>query len=118
LQILDSITQKYPSHSLSDDIAYRKAKIFQKQGKQEDAAKVLESLLESGSADLLADDILFLLAEIYQLNLNNTERASELYKQMLIQHPGSVYVVESRNRYRMLRGDTATETSPANGKTP
>jgi hypothetical protein len=29
----------------------------------------------------------------------------ELYKDVLVKYPGSIYVVESRKRYRKLRGD-------------
>jgi len=106
LQVFDSIEVKYPAHNLIDDVLYRKAMIFQKQGKYELAAQNLESIVDKYSYGLLADDALFDLAEIYQFHLNRKDKAQELYKQMMVKYPGSVYVSESRNRYRFLRGDT------------
>jgi outer membrane protein assembly factor BamD (BamD/ComL family) len=38
--------------------------------------------------------------------LDNKEKASELYQQLLTDYPGSLYVVEARKRFRALRGDS------------
>jgi TolA-binding protein len=51
---------------------------------------------------MLADDALFQLAAIYETNLHQKERARELYKKMLTDYPGSVYVVDSRTAYRKM----------------
>ena len=111
LQVFDSIYAEYPMHSLHDEILFRKATIFRKHGNYELAAENLKIIVEKSSYDLLADDALFTLAEIYQLHLNRKEEARELYRQMLSRYPGSVYVVESRNRFRYLRGDTVDQES-------
>jgi len=111
IQILDSIKTKYPMHSLRDEILYREATILQKWGNYDAAAGKLKTIIERDSYDLLADDALFMLADIYQFRMNRKEDARNLYKQMLVEHPGSVYVTESRNRYRYLRGD-ATGQNP------
>lgn len=105
LQLFDSIYRVNPSHNLADDILLRKATIFRTKGQFEAAAQQLQIITEKFGYDLLADNALFMLAEIYQYNLDKKEEAQDLYKQMLTQHPGSVYVTESRNRYRILRGD-------------
>ena len=36
---------------------------------------------------------------------NQKEKAQELYKQLLISYPSSIYTSDSRTRYRILRGD-------------
>jgi len=51
----------------------------------------------------LADNALYLLAEIYNYNLGEKEKARDLYKDMLTQFPGSVFIDESREKYRELR---------------
>ena len=106
IAVFDSIATQYPMHSLHDDIQYRKAMIYIKQGDYNGAAESLKWIVENSSYDLLADDALFSLAELYQFHLNRQEEARDLYKQMLVKYPGSVYVSESRNRYRYLRGDS------------
>ena len=55
--------------------------------------------------DILADDALFMMANLYQDKLGNEEKAMELYERMLTEYQGSLYVVESRKRFRSLRGD-------------
>lgn len=107
-QVLDSIELAYSYNSLLDDIYYRKAKSLIKQGDYEQAVVFLQKIMTNYAYDLLADDALFLLAEIYQQKLNREEQAGELYKQMLTLYPGSIYVIESRKRYRELN-DAVTD---------
>jgi outer membrane protein assembly factor BamD (BamD/ComL family) len=51
---------------------------------------------------MLADDALFQLATLYQNKLNRKAEAMELYKKMLTDYPGSVYVVDARTEYRKM----------------
>lgn len=104
LAVLDSISKGYAFNSLTDDVDFRKAAIFQKQGKNEDAAVLLETIVKDHSWEMLADDALFQLAAIYKNKLNRKEEAKELYKKMLTDYPGSVYVVDSRTEYRKMEG--------------
>ncbi len=106
---LDSITKLYPFNSLLDDVNFRKAGIFQKQGKFSEAATLLESIVKDNSWEMLADDALFQLAGIYQNKLNRKEDAMALYKKMMTDYPGSVFVVDSRAEYRRLQGQPASE---------
>lgn len=106
---LDSITKLYPFNSLLDDVNFRKAGIFQKQGKYTEAAALLESIVKNNSWEMLADDALFQLAGIYQNKLNRNEDAMALYKKMMTDYPGSVFVVDSRAEYRRLQGQPASE---------
>lgn len=110
LQALDSIVKFHPYNSLTDDVNYRKASIFEKQGKFAEAAAMLESIVKENSWEMLADDAVFQLAGIYQNKLNRKEEAMELYKKLMTNYPGSVYVVDSRAEYRKLQGQPAAET--------
>jgi tetratricopeptide (TPR) repeat protein len=101
--VLDSLTEIYPYHTLVDDILFRKAKIEIENQNYTSAALHLESIVSDFSYDLLGDDALFLLAEIYNYHLRGKEKAKELYKQMLTSYPGSVFIEESRTKYRELR---------------
>jgi len=55
---------------------------------------------------LYGDDALYKQAELYDIQLNDKEKAKQLYKDVLDLYPGSIYVVEARKKYRLLRGDT------------
>ncbi|TAL61256.1 MAG: tetratricopeptide repeat protein [Bacteroidetes bacterium] len=102
---LDSILKKYPATSLADDILFKKYQIYLKAGKFTEAADNLQKLLNDYSFDILGDDALFKLAEMNEFNLNAPEKAKQLYEELLIKFPGSLYTVEARKRFRRLRGD-------------
>lgn len=102
---LDSITTEFPSHSLVDEIKMLKASMYMKQGNYEEAQKLYQQVVELHFADITADDALFKLAEMNQYIFMNNAKAMELYEKLIIDFPGSLYVVEARKRFRELRGD-------------
>jgi tetratricopeptide (TPR) repeat protein len=101
--VLDSLAEIYPHHSLVDDILFRKAKIEIDRQKYTIAAEHLEKIVSDFSYDLLGDDAQFMLAELYNYNLGAQEKAKDLYKTILTRYPGSVFIEESREKYRELR---------------
>lgn len=103
LATLDSLAMLYPHHSLTDNILFRKAKLEIEKANHEAAAEYLTEITDNFRYGLLADDALFMLAELYNYELNNKERAKELYREMLTRHPGSVFTEESREKFRELR---------------
>ena len=102
---LDSIEKLFPGHSLSDDILYKRYEIKFKQYKYQEAASYLENIIKNFNDDLLGDDAMFKLAELYETKLNDKEKAKQLYGDLLVKHPDSLFTVEARKRYRRLRGD-------------
>lgn len=102
---LDSITTLFPAHALNDDILYKKAQIEHGRQNYPEAVKFLMQLIETYSQDILADDALFMLGDLYENKLNDKEKAKQIYQDLVLNHPGSLYVVDARKRYRMLRGD-------------
>lgn len=119
---LDSVSRLYPSNSLEDDVDFRKAGIYEKQGKYQEAAALLDTVVTGFSSGMLADDALFKLAGIYQNKLNREKEALELYKKMLTDYPGSVYVIDSRDEYRKiqatLKPGSSGEQTPAKDDLP
>ncbi|MFC6996604.1 tetratricopeptide repeat protein [Rufibacter roseus] len=105
LSALDKLLTKYPGHALTDEIYFQKAEILQKLGRFEEAAKNLQLIIDNPKYDILSDDALFLLAKLNEENLKQPQKAQDLYNQLLVKHPGSVFVAEARKRLRKLRGD-------------
>jgi tetratricopeptide (TPR) repeat protein len=110
LATLDSLAELYPYHTLIDDILFRKSKIEIDRNNYLKAAEYLEQIRAEFSYELLADNALFLLAELYNYHLDRKEKAKELYLEMLTMHPGSVFIEESREKYRELREQYPDET--------
>ena len=103
---LDSLMLLFPQHGLVDDALFEKALIQIQLKNYQTAVDYLAKLKDDHSTDLLGDNALFTLADLYEIHLNDKDKAMELYKQILEQHPGSLYVIEARKRFRQLRGDS------------
>ncbi len=118
MKTLDELQEKYPYNSLVDDILYRKSKIEAEHQNYLQAADYLEKIVTDFSFESLADDALYDLAELYNYQLNQKEKAKELYLKMITEHPGSIYVEESRNKYRELRKFYPDKNTQSNISTP
>ena len=70
----------------------------------------MRELIADYAEDILGDDALFELAKLEEEFLNHPEIAMELYKKLLTTYPSSLHVVESRKRFRILRGDNLEST--------
>jgi tetratricopeptide (TPR) repeat protein len=102
---LDTLLKHYPQDKIRDDIYWLQAKVFIKIGKFEKAAEKLQYIVDNYNEDIYGDDAYFNLAELYQEKLNNVDKAKQMYEALLVKYPGSIFVPESRKRFRILRGD-------------
>jgi len=113
LRTLDSIPKFFPSTALKDEILFKKYEIALEKQQYELAATHLNNLLSNYAEDILGDDALYNLAILYEEQLNDREKAMELYKQLLANYPASLFVDDSRKRFRNLRGDFFPEEKDA-----
>ena len=81
------------------------AEILIKNKRFEEADSLLADVVSIYPWDILADNALFLRAQLHELQFENNEQAMELYQLLLLEYPGSLFAVESRKRFRELRGD-------------
>ncbi|MEZ4920423.1 MAG: tetratricopeptide repeat protein [Saprospiraceae bacterium] len=102
---LDTLQKEFPEHMLQDDILYLKAKIHQKKREYEQAASLYAQIVEKFPEDIRADNSLYELAKLYETKLNDQEKAKELYEKIFLDYSGSVFAVDARKRFRILRGD-------------
>ena len=105
LNILDSMENIYVIHSIIDEVYYLKYQIQFKNREYEKAASSLQKIVDEYSYDILGDEATFKLAELEENYLDNQEKAKDLYQKVFTKYPGSIYVVEARNRFRKMRGD-------------
>jgi predicted Zn-dependent protease len=105
LLTLDSIRMLGLYHSLDDEVLYSKAGIYIRKKDFISADSVLDKIVRDYQYDILADNALFKRAELQAGVLNNKEKAMELYQQLLMDYPGSLFTTEARKRFRQLRGD-------------
>lgn len=105
LQTLDSLETYFISHNIQDEVIFRKAKIFLDQGKYNTVDSLLNVIVQQYGYDILADDALMMRAELNEVYLDKTEIAKSLYQQLITDYPGSLFTVQARKRFRILRGD-------------
>ena len=105
LLTLDSIKMLALYHPLDDEVLYSKAGIYIKQKKYIKADSALAEIVKNYKDDILADNALFKRAELQAAVMNNKSMAMELYQQLMLDYPGSLFTTEARKRYRQLRGD-------------
>ncbi|TDB57350.1 tetratricopeptide repeat protein [Arundinibacter roseus] len=103
---LKSLYTQLKDHSLADEILWLTAKTYQKLDSVPQAVSCLQTIREKYHYDILGDDALYTLAKLHQEKLKDKENAMKLYQELLEKYPGSIFVADSRKRYRMLRGDT------------
>ncbi len=103
LLMLDSITIKFPFHSLVDEVLFKKAEIFEHMQNWDKALEYYGIVSESYGFDILGDDATYRIAKIYDYKLNNKEKAAEYYKKILFEFKGSLYTAECLKRYNELK---------------
>jgi hypothetical protein len=102
---LDTLARDFPEHSLQDDILYLQARVHEKQRDYAKAIELYQKIAEQFKDDIRADNSLYALAQIYEFRLNDLEKAKEIYEKIFLDYSGSVFAVDARKRYRILRGD-------------
>ncbi len=104
-EAFENLLRSYPGHGLSDEVWFRQAEMYTKQGAYEKSVAKYEAILKEFGQDILGDDALFLLAVLYQDHLQDSPKAMALFQDLLIKYPDSTFTFEARRRYRLLRGD-------------
>ena len=105
IDTLKKLYQKYQKHSLSDEILWLTAQTYMKLDSNRQALATLKLLTEKFGVDILGDDALYATAKLYQEKLNDKEEAMKLFQELMEKYPGSIFVADSRKRFRLLRGD-------------
>jgi len=101
------------NQTILDDVYWLEANIRMKQGEFYKSIALLQKIRDEHPDDILSDDAYFLQGDIYENQLQNKEKAMEIYRDFLTVYPGSVYAAEARKRFRSLRGDfSPSETQP------
>ena len=106
IQALDSILVNHKGEKIEDEALLSQAKLYEKQENFEKAEHNYLAIINTFGEDILADNAHYFLAELYANELQNPEKAKSFYEQIIFNFADSIYFVEARKKYRMLRGDT------------
>ncbi len=101
----DSIVSEFSNHSLNDRILMRKAEINEKNFNFARSSELYQQVMDKYAYSTLADDATYKLARLYEEKLNESKKAENLYKKILLEYPNSIFVADARNRYRSMAGE-------------
>lgn len=105
VQILNDLLLNHKGESIEDEALLKMGELQEKLGNPQLAIEHYEKLIEFYADDILADDAYFRLGVLYQTAMQDADKASEYFELILFNHADSIYFIEARKRYRMLRGD-------------
>jgi tetratricopeptide (TPR) repeat protein len=109
LKILESIPERFPGHTLTDEIYFAKALIYEQKSDYLMAEQLYLRISKDFSFDILSDNALINLAHLYEFKLNDTAKAKKIYELIVLNYTGSLFIAEARKRFRILRGDGLKE---------
>lgn len=102
------ILQNDQTKSIQDVTLLRIGKIYEERGEYDLALQNYQQIIDNYKEGIYVDEALFFSAEIYNKKLNDPEKAKPLYEKVLFEHEDSIYFVEARKQFRLLRGDAAS----------
>ena len=100
------ILKEHKGEDIEPVTLLRIGKIYEKMGDFANALANYDAIITKHKDCIYIDEALYFSAEIYNIQLKDVEKAKLLYEEMLTKHEDSIYYVDSRNKYRKLRGDT------------
>ncbi|WP_309614862.1 tetratricopeptide repeat protein [Flavobacterium sp.] len=100
------ILKEHKGEDIEPVTLLRIGKIYEKLVDFANALANYDAIITKHKDCIYIDEALYFSAEIYNNQLKDTEKAKPLYEEMLTKHEDSIYYVDSRNKYRKLRGDT------------
>ena len=106
IDLLDKILTEHSGESIIDQTLFQQAKLFERKKQYDKAEANYLLIIKDWKEDILADDAHFYLAELYNTHLAKPEEAKQLYERIIFDFEDSIYFIEARKKFRMLRGDS------------
>ena len=105
INLLNTILKEHKTEAIVAQTLLKQAQLFEEKTEFENAKENYERIISNFKEGILIDDAIYALAEIYANKLEQPEKAKALYESIIFEHADSIYFVDSRKKYRALRGD-------------
>ena len=105
INLLDQVLEAHKTETIVDQALLKQAQLFEKQKEYLKAEANYLRIIADFKDDILVDDAYYHLAELYANHLDQIDKAKEFYEKIIFEHADSIYFVESRKKFRLLRGD-------------
>ena len=101
-----SIIKDFKGQEIEPVTLLRLGKTYEKLGDYNAALNEYQIIIDKHAESIYIDEALYFSAEIYNQKLKDPEKAKPLYEKILFGHQDSIYFVDSRKKFRQLRGDS------------
>ena len=105
IDTLNLVLQNFKGQPIEDDALFKQAELFIKTKNIELAENNYLKIIKINKESVLADDAHYMLAKLYQNQLYDPEKAKEFFQKIIFNYPSSIYLVDARKQFRILRGD-------------
>jgi len=103
--ILENLLLNHKGEKIEDEALYKLGELYEANAEYTKAVKKYRTLIEFYNDDILADDAYYRLAKLFETKLNQPQKAKEYYELIIFNYENSIYFVEARKKFRLLRGD-------------
>lgn len=105
LEAYKDILANDKTESIQDVTLLRIGRLYEEQKQYDLALQYYKQIIDNYPDGIYIDEALFYSAEIYNKQLEDTDKAMPLYEKVIFNHQDSIHFVEARKQYRQLRGD-------------
>jgi len=105
IAVLEGVLVNHKTEEIEDEALLKQAELFEKKGDFEKAEKNYLKIIQFHKEGILGDNAYYRLAELYNSKLEDPEKAKEFYEKIIFDYADSIYFVDSRKKYRELRGE-------------
>ncbi len=106
LKQFQSILNTFKGDEIEPVTLLRLGKTYEELSDYAAALSHYSTIIENHSESIYVDEALYFSAEIYNRLLKDPEKAKPLYEKLLFGHQDSIYFIDARKKFRLLRGDT------------
>ncbi len=103
--VLDTLLKNPAYAALQPYFYMRKAEIAENKSDNKLADSLYTQIYQRFSTHFLSDDALMRDAQLKETKLRQNSQAMELYEKLMEEYPSSIFAVEARRKFRILRGD-------------
>jgi len=105
ITLYDQLLINHKGDPIEDEALLNQAQLYEVEGRFEKARGNYQLIIDNYADGILADDAYYLLGLLYQQQLENPQKAKDLFEKIIFNHADSIHFVDARRRYRRLRGD-------------
>ena len=105
LQVFQQLLLDYKADQMEAVTHLQIGEIYRELGQYDKALLAFQEIISKHEESIYVDEALYYSAEILNKSLNKPDEAKAFYEKILFNHQDSIYFTDSREKYRLLRGD-------------